>query len=83
MSWASTRFDSVSQCQCLAATITACNGNGTSVSNADSAVSNAADSAKASIDTAAAKVDSTIRAAADTTKAKINDLADSAKKAIK
>ena len=67
----------------IAAAMTSCNGSGGSASKADSAVSNATDTAKATVDTAAAKVDSTIRAAADTAKAKINNVADSAKKAIK
>ncbi len=66
----------------IAAAMTACNGSG-STSKADSAVSAAADTAKAAVDSAAAKVDSTIKAAADTAKAKMANTVDSAKKALK
>jgi predicted small secreted protein len=67
----------------VAASLTACNGSGDAATKADSAISNAADSVKATMDSTAVKVDSTIRAAADTAKAKINDAVDSAKKAVK
>jgi predicted small secreted protein len=67
----------------IAASLAACNGSGTDAAKADSAISTAADSVKATMDSTAVKVDSTIKAAADTAKAKINDAVDSAKKAIK
>lgn len=66
----------------IAAAMTACNGSG-SASKADSAVSAAADTTKATIDSAAVKVDSTIKAVADTANAKMGKTVDSAKKAMK
>ncbi|MDP4128783.1 MAG: hypothetical protein Q8939_01365 [Bacteroidota bacterium] len=67
----------------ITASMAACNGNGDGASKADSAISQAADSIKTTIDSTAVKVDSTIRAAADTAKNKINDAVDGAKKAVK
>lgn len=67
----------------ITASLAACNGNGDTTSKADSAISQAADSLKTTVDSTAAKVDSAIRAAADTAKNKINDAVDSARKAIK
>jgi hypothetical protein len=65
----------------IAAVMSSCNGSGDAATKTDSAVTAVADSAKKAVDSTASKVDSTVKAVADTAKAKINAVADSAKKA--
>lgn len=67
----------------VAFALTSCSGSGDAAGKTDSAVSTAVDSAKKLADSAAVKVDSTVKAVADTAKAKIEAIADSAKKAVK
>lgn len=66
----------------IAAAMTSCSGSGDAASKTDSAVTTVVDSAKKAVDSTASKVDSTVKAVADTAKAKINAVADSAKKAV-
>lgn len=67
----------------IAAAMTSCSGSGDAAAKTDSAATTMVDSAKKIVDSTAIKVDSTINAVADTAKAKVGAIVDSAKKAMK
>lgn len=67
----------------IAAAMTSCSGSGDAAAKTDSAGTTMVDSAKKIVDSTAIKVDSTINAVADTAKAKVGAIVDSAKKAMK
>ena len=68
----------------IAAALTSCgSGSSDAAAKTDSTVSTMVDSTTKVADSTATKVDSTVNAVADTAKAKIGAVVDSAKKAVK